>query len=252
IPVLNVLLMRRSGVVGVTGEAPAKAVPRPMESTHWGEAVVRPWLPSTVTISGATRVWRTPTPITRLSAWVESAVPTSTPTDAIHVQRGEMSSPPSKRSVVAVGALRDDWAEAPEMLRLASAERCACPGDTPTPRSIPAAVWPFPSPHDAFPVGSTATSAAPRVGDHGVGNVRDTAATTGRSPSPLLENVPLLVLSDTCRTAGMAYTLNQELGSNSRTPLTARSARWPVICTTPTPTPAAIPDVAPPDDAPAT
>ena len=33
-PVLNVLLMRRSGVVGVTGEAPAKAVPRPTDSTH--------------------------------------------------------------------------------------------------------------------------------------------------------------------------------------------------------------------------
>ena len=91
IPVLNVLLMRRSGVVGVTGETPAKAVPRPTESTHRGEAVVRPRLPSTVTISGATRVWRTPTPITRLSAWVESALPTSTPTDAVHVHRGETS-----------------------------------------------------------------------------------------------------------------------------------------------------------------
>src|SRR5207245_2875039 len=116
--------MRRSGVVGVTGEVPANAVPRPTESTHWGDAALS--------------------------------------------------------------------------LRLASTERCARPGDNPRPRSMPAAVWPFPSPHEALPVGSTATSAAPRVGDHGVGNARDTAATTGRSPSPLLETVRPLVPSDTC------------------------------------------------------
>ncbi|PYO28897.1 MAG: hypothetical protein DMD73_03995 [Gemmatimonadetes bacterium] len=138
------------------------------------------------------------------------------------------------------------------MLRLASTERCACPGDIPTPRSIPPAVWPFPSPQDALPVGSTATSAAPRVGDHGVANVRDTAATTGRSPSPLLETVALLVLSDTCRIAGMAYRVSQELGSYSRTPLTTCSERWPVSFTTPALTPASIRDCAATDDATAT
>src|SRR5690242_515646 len=109
------------------------------------------------------------------------------------------------RSVVALGAVSEDWAETPERLRLASAERCARPGDSPTPRSIPAAVVPFPSPQEALPVGSTATSAAPTVGDHWVGNAWDTAATTGRSPSPLLEIVALPVSSDTCRTAGLAY-----------------------------------------------
>src|SRR4029077_9815728 len=101
--------------------------------------------------------------------------------------------------VWAWGASRECGARTPETLRLASAERCARPGETPTPKSIPAAVWPFPSLQDALPVGSTATSAAPRVGDPGVANVRDRAATTGRSPSPLLETVALLVLSDTCR-----------------------------------------------------
>src|SRR3989454_9671098 len=130
------------------------------------------------------------------------------------------------------------------MLRLASAERCARPGDNPTPRSIPAAVWPFPSAQEALPVGSTATSDAPKVGDHGVRSVRDTAATTGRSPSPLLETVPLFVLSDTCRTAGMTYRLSQELGSYSRTPLTTCSVRWPVILTTPALTPASTRDCA--------
>src|SRR2546427_4956188 len=111
------------------------------------------------------------------------------------------------------------------MLRLASAERCARPGDNPTPRSIPAAVWPFPSAQEALPVGSTATSDAPKVGDHGVRSVRDMAATTGRAPGPLLETVPLLLLSATCKTAGMTYRLSQELRPHSRPPPTTPSHR---------------------------
>src|SRR5205807_788210 len=160
--------MRRSGVVGVTGEVPANAVPRPTECTHWGDAALSPWLASTVSMSG------------------------------------------------------------------------------------PARVWPSRSPQEALPVGSPATSAAARVDDHGVGNARDTAATTGRSPSPLLETVRPLVPSDTCTTAGMAYRLIQERGAYSRTPLTTCSDRWSVSFTTPALTPASIRDCAAADDATAT
>src|SRR5437660_11604427 len=95
--------MRRSGVVGVTGEVPANAVPTPTESTHWGDAAARPWLPSTVSMSGPASVWRTPSPITRLSLWVEAAGPTSTPTEAAHVHRGETSYPGATRRGAALG-----------------------------------------------------------------------------------------------------------------------------------------------------
>src|SRR2546427_10820675 len=130
---------RRSGVVGVTGEEPPKAVPTPTERIHRGDAAVSPWLPSIVTMSEWARVCRTPAPITRLSAWVESE-PTSTPTDAVHVQRGVTSYPASTWSAVALGASREDWAEAPERLRLASTARWACRGEIATPKSNPAAV----------------------------------------------------------------------------------------------------------------
>src|SRR2546430_8295821 len=139
LPELKVDFRRRSGVVGVTGEEPPKAVPTPTERIHRGDAAVSPWLPSIVTMSEWARVCRTPPPITRLSAWAESE-PTSTPTDAVHVQRGGTSYPASTWSAVALRASREDWAEAPERLRLASTARWACRGEIATPKSNPAAV----------------------------------------------------------------------------------------------------------------
>src|SRR5213079_889985 len=76
-------------------------------------------------------------------------------------------------------------------------------------------------------------SAAPTVGDPGVGNAYDAATTSGRSPSPLLETGRPFTLSDRCSTAGMAYRLNQGFGWYSRTPLNASSDRWSVSFTTP-------------------
>src|SRR5256886_2046471 len=131
-------------------------------------------------------------------------------------------------------------------------ERCGRRGASRGPSPSRGGVAPFACPLERLPDGGNARTATPRVGDHGVRNVRDNAATTGRSPSPLLENEPLLVLSVTCRTAGMAYRLSQELASYSRTPLTASSDRWPVTFTTPALTPASIRDCAVTDDATAT
>src|SRR5258708_5220804 len=122
-------------------------------------------------MSGPASVWLTPRPITRLRACVVSAVPTSNPTDPVQVQPGETSSPASKCRVGALGAWRADWDETPEMLRLASPQKCARPGDTPAPTSTPAAVWPLPSPQAALPVGSSTRSDTPTVGDAGVGEV---------------------------------------------------------------------------------
>src|SRR6266849_6419173 len=44
--------MRRNGVVGVTGEEPEKAVPKPTMSTHCGDSVVSRRWPSAVSMSG--------------------------------------------------------------------------------------------------------------------------------------------------------------------------------------------------------
>ena len=67
-------------------------------------------------------------------------------------------------------------------------------GEVPTPAFMPHEVCPVPSPQVVLPVGNVATSAAPSVGDHRLANVCAAPATSGRSPSPVLETVPL----DTC------------------------------------------------------
>src|SRR5206468_12309426 len=104
----------------------------------------------------------------------------------------------------------------------------------------------------ALPVGNTARSAAPTVGDPGVGDAYEAATTSGRSPSPLLETGRPFTLSERCRTPGMAYRLSQGFGWYSRTPLNASSDRLSVSFTTPAIVPTPIADCAATDEAVAT
>src|SRR6267378_5676502 len=84
-------LRRRNGALNPTGDVPAKALPRPIESTHFGEPDVSPTLPSSVRAMEPPTRWLTPPPTTRLSACVESDGPTSTPRDRSARQVGATS-----------------------------------------------------------------------------------------------------------------------------------------------------------------
>src|SRR6185312_17128012 len=98
-------------------------------------------------------------------------------------------------------------------------------GDTPTPRSSPTDVSPLPSPHVAFPSGSTTVSAAATTGKPGVANAWKASADSGRSPGPLLDTARPLITSETCTAAGMTERPSHGVASYRTTPVSACSER---------------------------
>src|SRR5437660_9826446 len=84
-------LRRRNGPLNPTGDVPANTLPSPTDRTHFGEPVVSPTLPSSVSASEPPSRWLTPPPTTRLSACVESVWPTSIPRERSARQSGATS-----------------------------------------------------------------------------------------------------------------------------------------------------------------
>jgi len=58
---------RRSGVVALTGEIPANAVPMPSDTTHFALSAPKPCVASSASVSGPASEYETPPPATRSS-----------------------------------------------------------------------------------------------------------------------------------------------------------------------------------------
>src|SRR2546427_6436347 len=90
-PPTKVDFRRRDGDARLTGDVPANTLPMPTDSAHFGDAAVSPTLPSRVKVSVGVSRCVIPQPSVRLKACVESDWPTSTPSEALVVHRGEKS-----------------------------------------------------------------------------------------------------------------------------------------------------------------